>query len=489
MTQPVRPPQCPLERSPIAELLAIAAPSVLAMISFPLKQFVDALMVSALGDVAIAGQGNGAIVGLVFMAGVMGMLSVINTFASQCLGASRERDAPAYAWNGVWISLIAAALVAGVAPFIGHVFIAMEHTGELLRTETQYARVLLLGAFFPMAARGVAYFFYGVHKPAIVVAAMIVGFTINIGLNYLLIQGRLGFPQLGVVGAGVATVTASACEFSVPFLFFLSPRMNAWLRTRSAWRPSMGRMRELWRVGWPAGLMFANELLCWGIFMAWIIPKLGEAHNTASWIALRYMQLSFMPTVGMQIAVTAVVGRRIGQRDPDGAQHRAVLGVKMGMVYMGVFALAMVLFRQPMIMLFVTDAVDAQRQAEILRIGSTIMILAAVFQVFDALGIILIGALRGAGDTLFPGLAMAGLAWLVLIGGSAVMVALAPGLGSAGPWMMASLYIILVGLVMSRRFSHGAWRSIRVLTPHPAEPDALEADESAMATPAAPTTP
>jgi len=449
---------------PVAELLRIALPSVAAMVSYPLKQFVDARMVAALGETAVAAQGNGAIVALTLLAFVMGMLSVVNTFASQCLGAHRPTEAPAYAWNGLWLALFSAAVVAGLALWIDDVFALLGHTGPLLELESAYARTLLLGAFFPMAARGMAYFFYGVHRPNVVLVAMVVGLVVNVGLNALLIEGRLGFPALGIVGAGVATVVASASELLIPFVLFLSPPLNQRFQTLRAWRPSRARLGELWRVGWPAGLMLANELLCWGLFTAWIVPRFGEAHNAASWIALRYMQLSFMPTVGLQIAVTAVVGRRIGAGDAAGAHQRAMLGVLLGMVYMGLFALVMAVFRKPMVGFFLTEAVPPQQAQAIIRIGSQVMVIAAVFQVFDALGIILIGALRGAGDTLAPGLLMAGLAWTTLVGGSAAVAAALPGLGSAGPWAAATLYIVLVGVVMALRYRQGRWRRMSVLT-------------------------
>ncbi len=450
---------------PVPELLRIALPSVAAMVSYPLKQFVDARMVAALGETAVAAQGNGAIVALTLLAFVMGLLSVVNTFASQCLGAGRPTEAPAYAWNGLWLALLCAVVVGAVALAVDDVFALMGHTGALLELESAYARTLLLGAFFPMAARGMAYFFYGVHKPGVVLVAMVVGLVVNIGLNALLIQGRLGFPAWGIVGAGVATVAASASELLIPLALFLSPRFDQRFHTLRSWKPSLNRLRQLWRVGWPAGLMLANELVCWGVFMAWIIPLFGEVHNAASWIALRYMQLSFMPTVGLQIAVTAVVGKRIGAGDVAGAHQRAMVGVLLGMAYMGVFALAMVLFRRPMIQFFVTDAVPLDRAEAIVRIGSQVMIFAAVFQVFDALGIILIGALRGAGDTLAPGLLMAALAWTALVGGAAVAAHFLPRLGVAGPWSAATVYIILVGAVMALRYRQGRWRGMSVLSP------------------------
>jgi MATE family multidrug resistance protein len=101
--------------------------------------------------------------------------------------------------------------------------------------------------------------------------------------------------------------------------------------------------------------------------------------------------------------------------------------------------------------------------AETIAIGSTLMVAAAFFQVFDAVGIVLIGALRGAGDTLWPGLMTIILSWSVIVGGGWALVRLAPGLGPLGPWIAASAYIALFAGILLWRWKRGAWRSIRVL--------------------------
>jgi MATE family multidrug resistance protein len=100
---------------------------------------------------------------------------------------------------------------------------------------------------------------------------------------------------------------------------------------------------------------------------------------------------------------------------------------------------------------------------EILRIGSTIMIVAACFQVFDALGISLVGALRGAGDTVVPGVVTMILSWTLIIGLGITIMRVAPGLGAIGPWIAAAVYIIVFGIWAGGRFWRGKWKSIRLI--------------------------
>jgi len=255
-------------------------------------------------------------------------------------------------------------------------------------------------------------------------------------------------------------VIASAIEIVIPFGLFLSPRFNARFHTRRAWRLSAPILRDLWRIGWPGAVMVGNELLCWAIFMGRIIGGIGVAEGAASWIALRYMMLAFQPTLGLQMAVAAVVGRHIGRGDPRAAERRAWLGVRIGVLYMGLFAVAMVVFREPMLRLFVSADWSAEEAARIVEIGKAVMIAAAVFQVFDALGILLVGALRGAGDTVWPGIVNTVLSWSCIVGLGFAVVGVFPQWGAVGPWLAAAVFIIVLGVAMLWRFIKGPWRTM-----------------------------
>jgi MATE family multidrug resistance protein len=185
------------------------------------------------------------------------------------------------------------------------------------------------------------------------------------------------------------------------------------------------------------------------------------------------------------VAATSLVGRYIGAGHPDTAAARARLTLSMAVAYMTVCGLAFVIFRRPLVAAFVggpelTPAIEA----EIIAIGARLMICAAVFQTVDALGIVYTGALRGAGDTIWPGVMTMIYSWLFIVAGGATLVALAPGLESVGPWIGASVYIIVYGITMALRFEGGSWRSIQLL-----DADGRRAAAVAPIGPGAPATP
>lgn len=495
-------------RHPLMEMLIIGAPTVVTMTSYTVMQFIDGMMVSRIepaDPVYVAAQGNGGMFVWVAMAAMLGLLSIVNSFVSQNLGAGTPERGSAYAWSGLWLSAVASVLFIPYALALGPIFNAFHDDQQLVELETQYAHILIAGAFLTLGGRGLANYFFGMHKPGVVMFSVLLGNLINICANAVLIFGSAGPPEwtpfagvfasiaqslgiegMGVRGAAIGTVIGTAFELAIPMLVFLGPRWNAKYKTRAAWKPSARAIKDLLRVGWPAGLMMGNELVCWGYLMAVLLPLGGKAagedpvvHNTAGWIALRYMHVAFMPAIGLSIAVSAMVGKAMGMRRPDLAAARTWLGLKVTLGYMGLCALSFIVFRSEMIELFVPEDMGEDERLAVLRVGAMVMIAAAVFQLFDAMAIVMSAALRGAGDTVWPGIATIVLSWLLIVGGGHLMIEVAPSLGSIGPWIGAAAYIIALGLCMVWRFVGGRWKSLNLAeAPEEADPYAESGEEA-----------
>ncbi len=482
------------------ELLVIAAPTVATMASYTVMQFVDKLMVSRIGpeSIYVGAQGNGGLCAFVPISIAMGCLTVINTFVSQNLGAKTPERAPAYAWAGLWLGAVWwVVLMLPYGLLLPHMleWIRSHATDPAMLAELRerdalasaYARILIYGAIFTIAARGVAQYFYGMHRPAVVLVAVVVGNVVNFVLNPMLIfgahappptghplvdwwfdfaahlAGTLGIEPRGIRGSAMATVIGTCVELVIPMAVFLSPKYERLYGTVRAWRPRLGPMRDLLKIGWPGALMFGNEMICWAIFMVAQVGHFGTLHSTAGWIAHQWMSMSFMPTYGISIAITAMVGKSIGAGKPDEAAARAWLGLKVAVVYMSLCGLAFVIFRRGLVDMFIDEHASGADRAEMLRLGGHFLIATAAFQFFDGVAMSLNGALRGAGDTRWPGVATIVLSWTVIVGGGWAMVYLAPGLESVGPWMAAAAYIVLLSAAVLVRFLGGKWRTMSVV--------------------------
>lgn len=451
-------------RHPLLDMLFIAAPSVVQMVSYSAMQFVDTIMVTRWGNdpIFVSALGNGGMLAWIPISLVIGMAGVVSSFVSQNLGAGTPRFGARYVWAQLWISLSAAVLLLAMLPLLPVIYGALGHEPELVALESRYAGIVIMGALFPMGARCVAQYFFGMHKPIIPMVAALTGNVVNVLGNWVLIFGLLGFPELGLTGAAIATVLGGAVEFLIPMAVFLLPSWHKRFDTRTLWRPNWKPIKEILRIGTPAGLMFVNEMICFGYLLIGLGGRFGPDQQAAGWIALRYMSLSFMPTVGLSIAITAIVGRLIGMGRVDLAEKRAWLGMGLGVGYMGVCAACFILFRHELMGLFVTADMAHESAAELIRVGSMILIAAAVFQVFDAVAVTISGALRGAGDTLVPSILTIGLAWLLIVGGGHLAVAVVPHWGAIGPWIFASAYIVVLGLCLLVRFKLGAWKRMKL---------------------------
>jgi multidrug resistance protein, MATE family len=472
---PANPPA--VSAHPLRELLAVAAPTVGTMTSYTLMQFTDKLMVSKIGPepIYVGAQGNGGLAAWVPISIAMGATTVVNTYVAQNMGAGRPERGPAYVWNSMWMNLVYWLVLMVPLGFAMPWVMQMtppdvthpELRAEQLRMSIQYGQVLVFGSILTMWTRAVSQYFYGMHHPGIVLVAGLTANIVNVGVNYVLIFGKLGFPALGVFGSAIGTLISTAVELAIPLAVFLGPRLHGLYATRSAWRWSTPHVKEILKLGWPSGLMFGNEMVCWGYFMVYLVSGFGALHATAGWIAHQYMSLSFMPAVGISVACTAVVGKYMGMRRPDLAAKRAWLALGLAMAYMLACAVVFVVFRKELVLLFVKEDTPPGDLSEIVRLGSMFLIAAATFQAFDALAMTTSGALRGAGDTVVPGVLTMVLAWGVIVGGGTAMVRFWPGLESLGPWIAASTYIAVLGTLLMGRFMRGTWKRRQLLKDDP----------------------
>jgi len=472
----------------LRELLRLSVPASVSMLSRTVTMFIDGVMVSCIGPAALGAQGVGMLVAFVPESFTIGALGVVNTFVSQNLGAGRLRRCGQYTWAGLAMAMLFAALIMPLAAAAGWVFSLIGHEPHVQAMEAMYFRYMILCVPVTISIRVLEAFFYGIHRPKIVFAAAVVANAFNIFGNWLLIFGTWGFPRLGLEGAAIATVCCFGLQLTILALAFLFTRDHRRFGTHRPRAIHLRQCGDILRIGWPAGVSILIDIFTWSIFTTYLVGQFGTKHLAAANAAMRYMHVSFMPAIGVSIAATAIVGKYIGEGRAELARSRAHTALRVAMVYMGLCALAFLIFRHQMIALFVTLSPQAAEQAteaaDIVRIGGRIMICAAIFQVFDAMGIVFSGALRGAGDTLWPMVMAASLAVVMLTGGGYLMSTYWPELTSLGPYIAATAYIVVYGVVMAWRFESGAWRRIRLLEPRPPVPAAMAPE--VQGTPVAP---
>ncbi len=464
--------------NPLSEVWRLAWPTVITMTSYTVMQFVDAVLLGQVGTEDVAAQGNAGVWAFAPISIAAGTLSLVNTFVSQHLGAGDANRGAKFAWAGLWLSLmwwlvVMLPLAAALPWFFEHIHGELGQP-SLVKKEVAYGQILLVGGLFSLLGRLSHNCFFGLHRPKVVTVSALVGNLTNLIASYALIFGENGLPslglpgvpmtpQLGVAGAAWGTVIGSIVEAIIPMtvLFLAKTKTNFHLMDARGWHFSA--CRDLFHRGWPASLSWGSELICWAWFMTALVGRFGSEHMAASWIAMRYMHLSFMPAVGFSVAITSIVGRLIGEGCSDEAQSRVWVTLKIGIVYMSLWGLVFATMYEPLIGIFINEATPEASRLEITRLGRWMLLCAAFWQTLDAVGIVLSGALRGAGDTTWPGVVMVTLQWTILIGGGYLSLWLIPESASLGPWIAATMYIMALGIAMAWRWKSGRWRDIKLI--------------------------
>ena len=445
---------------------------MLGNLSFVIMDFVDKYIVSTLDRgldtpmhlAAIGSAGLWAYVLGIFFVGVAGCVS---TFVSQCYGRGEFENCSRYAWQGIYISLLTGIAIIAFLPLAGPFFGRMGHEAEVTELELAYFRIRILGFVLVASEVALASFFQAIGRATLPMTSTIAANIVNIVLAYTLVLGHFGLPKLGIAGAALATILALTFQTLMLLSFFLSSRVNEQYRSRHTWRFQMGKAGELFRIGWPSGLSSFMDVAAWGIFTSFIVGGFGAVQLAAHVGAINFMHLCFLPAMGLGMATTPIVGQWIGRGDRDMAAKRAITAVKIGMVIMTTIGIVLAVFGEQLMHLFSEDP-------DVIWLGRRLLILAAIFAGFDAISIVLMGALRGAGDTRW-------VMWALFIGAWAINLPLALffahvlELGALGAWYGATTYVIVLSGAFAWRFYRGEWRHINIFTAEIGEPISADA--------------
>ncbi len=403
--------QAPVARTAIVELLSLALPTIAQMASYTVMQFIDTWMLAHVGDGVLppTAAANSGIFAFSVISFGMGVLWLVNTLASQSFGRKDFAACGRYLWQGVWFGLGFAALLLPALPYVDRLFHFVGHEERLVGLEVAYLRIVVGFSVFKLVGTAFGQFLIAVDRPRAVMAASIIGVSVNAVAAWLLIFGHGGFREGGVIGAAwaqnVGTFVEMACLIGFALLPGVRRKYGLW-----HWRPRRHELLTLLKVGMPSGVQIVADVLAWSAFQMWVMGVFSTEAMAANVFVFRYMSVSFMPAFGISVAVTALVGRYIGEGRIDIARKRAHLGFALAGAYMIACGVFFFVGRNRLMGLFTTEPT-------VLSSGATLLVFAAIYQCFDAMYIIYNGALRGAGDTLIPALATGFLCWGITVFG------------------------------------------------------------------------
>lgn len=441
----------------IREVFYMSWPIVLGSLSYTVMEFCDKWMVSKLGTVSLAAVGSAGIWSYTMSTLLLGIVGCTGTFVAQSYGKEIWKDCSRYTWQGIYLAFFSI-ILAGILFILSEpLFSWMKHSPEVTQQEITYFRIRLLG-YFPMAmGSALASFFPSISKPRVPMYSAIIGNILNLILNYLLIFGKLGFPRMEIAGASYATIISQWTQTLILFFLFLKPGLHQKFGTRTYYHFDLRRMKELIRIGIPAGLSMFLDICNWSIFTSFIVGRFGDVSLASHNVAISFMHLCFMPAVAVSIGISAIVGQWLGRREVQIAKQRVYVALALCMGYMVTMGFILAVFGGKLIYhIFSKDP-------EVVRFGHRLLILAALFQAFDAINIICLGALRGAGDTRWVMWAMVINAYCLFLP-LAIIMGFVLGWGAFGSWISATIYIAVLSMTLIYRFLSEKWTKIIIFS-------------------------
>ncbi len=435
------------------ETLVLGLPLIGSHLAQMALHVTDTVMVGWYGVVSLAAVVLGASsFFIVFVVG-SGFAKAVMPMVAAALGREDETQVRRDTRMGIWLSMAFGVAVYPIFWWSGPILLALGQDPEVSALARDYMRIVGLGMVPALVVTVLQSYLSALHRTQVVLWVTLVAVVVNVGVNWALIFGNWGFPELGVRGAAIATVTVQLVSLAALGLYaHLLPALRRFHLFQRFWRPDWPALRQVFRLGLPIGLTGLAEgglFQASALMMGWI----GTVELAAHGIALEVAALTFMLHVGLSSAATIRIARFDGQGERQALRQAAKVAV---VISLGVAIASVILFLsapRPIVALFLD--LSKPESAAILAYGTVLLGLAALFQLADGMQVMALGLLRGVQDTRVPMWLAAVSYWLIGIPSSYVL-AFPMGYGGVGLWLGLVVGLVCAAASLMWRF----WRLV-----------------------------
>ncbi|MFN4057732.1 MAG: MATE family efflux transporter [Roseinatronobacter sp.] len=416
----------------------------------------DTIMLGWYGVTDLAASVIGAALYFAFFTFGLGFANAVMPMVAAAAANGQETEVRRATRMGLWLSLIYAALVVPLFWFSAPLLTALGQPPEVVPLAQDYLRLMGLALPFALIVAVLKSYLAALGRTQMTLAVTVAAVFLNIALNWVLIFGNLGFPELGVTGAALASILVQvATVLGLGIYCAWLPDLRRFTLFQRFWRPDWQAMGQVWRLGWPIGVAMIAETGLFSaaaVMMGWI----GTLELAAHGIALEVTAMLFMVHMGFSNAATVLVGRGwgIGDRVAMRAYARATIFVSM--TFAACTILLYVSAAAQIVGVFLSPA-DPLRD-QIIVIGASFLLIAAVFQLADGAQVVAMGLLRGVQDTRVPMIIAAVSYWGVGLPASYAL-AFPLGFGGEGLWAGLVIGLSVAACLLMWRFWRGPGRA------------------------------
>ena len=301
---------------------------------------------------------------------------------------------------GLWISIIYSIFFVPILLFSENLFLILGQEEHLAKSAQTYLRIAGWSIVPGLLIMVLKSFFSALERPNVVLLSLIIGGLANIVLNYTLIFGNFGMPELGLTGAAIATLVTTIISILILLYFCLfKDEYSLYLIFNNIWRMDIEAFKEVFKLGLPVGITMLAEsglFSATAVMMGWLGTNALAAHG----IAIQISGITFMIYLGLANAGTVRVGRAVGRMDNSGLKLASISVIILTLGAVLIVAFTFLSVPKPLLMLFLSPShVDTP---SIILIGVPLLAIAAIFQIADGLQVVVLGLLRGLKDKAIP---------------------------------------------------------------------------------------
>lgn len=431
-------------------IFKLALPAMLEFGLMMLVQMIDMIQVGSLGPWAIAATGLAAqptmLIFSVFSALVVGTTALV----ARAAGAGNRDYACRVTRQSFIIVLIMGIIITAIGiPASGSIIKLMGADVDTIEPGTIYMKIIIAGTIFTVGNMVLAASLRGVGDMVTPMISNIVANIINIFMNWVLINGKLGFPRLEVAGAAIATSFSRLIAFAITLHAVYARDKYIHISIHDSYRFEPDIIKSVLNIGIPAAI---EQLIMRGgaLLFARLIAGFGTIMFAAHQIAINIDGLGIVPAMAFQMAATTLVGQGIGAQKPELSEEAARQSTIISTIMMSLIGVIYFFLGKYAIGIFTKDA-------QVIALGRNALKILAFSQPFTAIYFVMAGALRGAGDTKYAMYASAIGMWAVRLGIGYILADLL-NMALAGAWIAVTIDMAVRMILVLKRFSSGVFK-------------------------------
>lgn len=449
-----------------SDIISVSLPLVMSMAATTVMEFTDRVFLANYSIDAIAASMPAGIAAFLFLTFFTGIAGYLNVFIAQYTGAGAHMRVGGCIWQGLYFSLFAWIVLVLISFFAKPLFILGGHAPGIQHLETVYFKTLCLGGGISVAGAALACFYSGRGHTRPVMIISIIGMLFNIPLDYALINGLWIFPEAGILGAGIATVSAWMLMLILYAVLIFSGENNHHFGVFSQYGFDRNLFRSLLRFGIPGSMQFCMDIFAF-TFFAFMVGRIGRIELAVTNIVMSINSLTFMPTMGFSIGVSTLAGQAMGRGHVADAVIAARQTLRILLVYIFLVDFVFIFAPGPVLDLFIAANKGTAGYTAISEKGVILLRIVALYVFFDAFYMIYTGLLKGAGDTKFIMWSMGIVSFAVMIFPVYIGVTYF-GKGLYFSWACATAFILSLSILSIWRYRQGKWKAMRVIATQPA---------------------